>query len=92
MPNSPSAKKSMRKAAARRERNRAARSALRNVVKKFRTAAAGTDAAATETAFRLAVKKLDQAAASNLIHKNTAARTKSRLARHLKKDKPAATA
>ena len=53
----------MRKAAARRERNRAARSALRNVVKKFRTAAAGTDASATETAYRLAVKKLDQAAA-----------------------------
>ena len=44
-----------------------------------------TDAAAAETAFRLAVKKLDQAAAHHLIHKNVAARTKSRLSRLLKK-------
>jgi len=89
MPNSPSAKKSMRKAEVRRLRNRSDRSALKNVLKKCRVAAAGTDAEAAQTAFRQAVKKLDQAAAHNLIHKNTAARTKSRLARLLKK--PAAT-
>jgi small subunit ribosomal protein S20 len=85
MPNSPSAKKSMRKSEVRRERNRSARSALRTVIKKFRAAATGSDPAAAETAFRLTVKKLDQAAASNLIHKNAAARTKSRLSRLLKK-------
>jgi small subunit ribosomal protein S20 len=85
MPNSPSAKKSMRKANARRDRNRAARSALRTVLKKFHTTVAGSDAAAAESAFRLVVKKLDQAAAKHLIHKNAAARTKSRLSRHLKK-------
>jgi small subunit ribosomal protein S20 len=83
MPNSPSAKKSMRKAEVRRERNRSDRSALRTVLKRCRAAAAGTDATAAETAFRLAVKKLDQAAANHLIHKNTAARTKSRLSRLL---------
>jgi small subunit ribosomal protein S20 len=89
MPNSASAKKSMRKAAVRRERNRSDRSALRTVLKKFRTVAAGDDHAAAETAFRLAVKALDQAAASHLIHKNVASRTKSRLSKLLKK--PAAT-
>ncbi len=82
----------MRKAEVRRERNRAARSALRTVLKKFRTLASGTDAAAAEAAFRLAVKKLDQAAASHLIHKNAAARTKSRLSRLLKKPQSPTTA
>jgi len=79
----------MRKAEVRRERNRSSRTALRNVLKKFRVAAAGDDLAATKEAYRLAVKKLDQAAAHNLIHKNVAARTKSRLSKLIKK--PAAT-
>jgi small subunit ribosomal protein S20 len=90
MPNSASAKKSMRKSAVRRERNRSSRTALRTVLKRCRAAAAGEDPAAAEAAFRMAVKTLDQAAASHLIHKNLAARTKSRLSRLLKK-KPAAT-
>jgi small subunit ribosomal protein S20 len=89
MPNSPSAKKSMRKAEVRRERNRSSRTALRTVLKKFRVAAAGDDLAAAQEAYRLAVKKLDQAAAHHLIHKNVAARTKSRLSKLIKK--PAAT-
>jgi small subunit ribosomal protein S20 len=85
MPNSASAKKSMRKSEVRRLRNRSDRSALRTVLKKYRTVAAGDDLAAAEAAFRLAVKSLDQAAAHHLIHKNVAARTKSRLSRLLKK-------
>lgn len=75
----------MRKSEIRRLRNRSDRSALRTVLKKYRTIAAGDDLAAAETAFRLAVKALDQAAAHHLIHKNVAARTKSRLSRLLKK-------
>lgn len=59
-------------------------------MKKARAAAAGTDAAAAAEAVKLASKKLDQSAASHLIHKNAAARLKSRLARLLKKS--AATA
>ena len=39
---------------------------------------------AAQSAFRLAVKSLDQAAAKNLIHKNAAARTKSRLSKLFK--------
>jgi small subunit ribosomal protein S20 len=75
----------MRKAAVRRERNRSNRSALRTVMKKARAAAAGTDATAAAEAIRLASKKLDQSAASHLIHKNAAARLKSRLVRLHKK-------
>ena len=81
MPNSAAAKKSLRQSEKRRAVNRIDRSALRTVIKKVRIAAAGDDKEATDAAFRLAVKKLDQAAAKNLIHKNKAARSKSRLAR-----------
>lgn len=82
MPNSANAKKALRKSQARRLRNRSQRSALRTTIKKFRAiAAAGDDPQAAETAFRTAVKKLDQAAAKGLIHKNAAARTKSRLSK-----------
>lgn len=81
MPNSRNAKKELRKSRSRRLRNRMQRSALRTVVKKVRTAAATDDREAAESAFRTAAKTLDQAAAKNLIHRNTAARTKSRLAK-----------
>lgn len=85
MPNTTSAKKALRQNEARRLRNRSQRSALRTAIKKFRAAATdGTDPEATESAFRTAVKKLDQAAAKHLLHKNTAARIKSRLS-HFKK-------
>jgi small subunit ribosomal protein S20 len=84
MPNSVSAKKSLRQSQTRRLRNRSQRTSLRNVLKRCRIAAVGDDAEAAQSAFRLAVKSLDQAAAKNLIHKNAAARTKSRLSKLLK--------
>lgn len=83
MPNTKSAKKELRKSGKRRLQNRSQRSTLRTSIKKFRLAAQGDDAQATQAAFRLAVKRLDQAAAKGLIHKNAAARTKSRLSKHL---------
>ncbi len=85
MPNSPSAKKALRQSLARRDRNRAQRSALRTTIKKVRKAAEAGDEALANDAFRAAVKKLDQSAAKDLIHKNAAARTKSRLSALLKK-------
>jgi small subunit ribosomal protein S20 len=85
MPNTPSAKKALRQNEKRRLQNRSQRSALRTAVKKVRVAAEGTDAGAAQEAYRLATKKLDQAAAKNLIHKNAASRTKSRLAKLLVK-------
>lgn len=80
MPNTSSAKKSMRQNEKRRLANRSQRSTLRTVLKRCRMAATSDNAEEREQALRTAVKKLDQAAAKNLLHKNTAARTKSRLA------------
>ncbi len=85
MPNTSSAKKELRKSHKRRLLNRAQRSNLRTVIKKFQTVVAGDDPAAAETALRQAAKQLDKAAAKNLIHKNKAARTKSRLTKSLAK-------
>jgi small subunit ribosomal protein S20 len=63
-----------------RLRNKAVRSELKTRVKSA-LGAAGTDDAVE--AQRLAVKRLDKAAAKGVIHKNAAARRKSRLAKRL---------
>jgi small subunit ribosomal protein S20 len=75
VPNIQSAKKNMRKTRAATVRNRAQRSALRTALKK----AKGPEASADE---RLrAVQLLDRAARKGLVHRNAAARQKSRLAK-----------
>jgi len=79
MPNTESAKRASRAAEHRRVRNKSQRSALKTLLKKTRTTVAAGEAAATQTILVVAVKKLDQAAAKHLIHKNKASRTKSRL-------------
>lgn len=84
MPNTAAAKKALRQNAKRRLQNRSQRTALRTALKKARAAAEGTDAAAAQDAIQALTKRLDQAAAKNIIHKNAAARTKSRLARLVK--------
>ncbi len=81
MPNSKSAKKALRKSESRRLRNRMQMSTLRTAVKRCRVAAASDDSAAAAAEFSKAAKILDKAAAKNLIHKNKAARTKSRLSK-----------
>lgn len=81
MPNTKNAKKALRQSLVRRLRNRSQRTSLRNAVKAARAAAVAGDRDAAQTAFRFATKKLDQAAAKNLIHKNKAARLKSRLSK-----------
>jgi small subunit ribosomal protein S20 len=82
VPKIKSAKKAMRQARSRTVRNRAQRSELRTAVKHVR-AAASADAAAK--AYIIAARLLDRAARKGLIHKNNAARHKSRLAAMLKK-------
>jgi small subunit ribosomal protein S20 len=84
MPNSPQAKKRQRTNEERRIRNRSVKSAVKTQVKKVTTAVTAGNVADGETEFRLAVKKLDKAAAKGIIHKNAAARTKSRLSARLK--------
>ncbi len=75
MPRIASAKKNMRKAKAATARNRAQRSALRTALK---TAKAASSSPAEK---KKAEQLLDRAARKGLIHKNTAARHKSKLAK-----------
>jgi small subunit ribosomal protein S20 len=77
------AKKSHRQSLKARERNRAARSAIKTALKAARAAAADPKAAAA--ALALATARLDKAAKRGTIHKNKAARTKSRLAKAMRK-------
>ncbi len=67
----------------RRQRNKSARSTLRTYVKRFLDAAESGDAEAADTAYRTATRAFDKAAAKGIIHKNTAANRKSRLAKRL---------
>jgi len=75
VPNIASAKKNMRKTRAATVRNRAQRSALRTALKKAITP--GSSSADRHAAVQL----LDRAARKGLIHRNSAARHKSRLAK-----------
>jgi small subunit ribosomal protein S20 len=90
MPNTKSAKKRLRQSLERRARNRAVKSSLKTHIKKVLTAVEGGDVAATGDEFRTAAKKLDQAAAKGVIHRNKAARLKSRLSARLKAAKQTA--
>ena len=80
MPNIKSAKKRVKVIAVKTARNKANRSALRTEVKKA-NAALETGVETKEEILRIAMKKIDQAAAKGLLHKNTAARRKSALAK-----------
>ncbi len=78
MPRLKSSKKAMRKSAAAQDRNRARRSQLRTALKKVRVAETPELAKA---AYVEASRLLDRAGRKNLVHRNTADRTKSRLAK-----------
>jgi small subunit ribosomal protein S20 len=82
-----SAKKRHRQSLERRERNRSTKSALKTYLKRVREAAKAGDLEKAETEARLAARKLDLAASKKIIHKNAAARTKSRLSSFLKASK-----
>jgi len=64
-----------------RLRNKAVKSELKTVVKRFRTTAAAGDDAATQAALKEATRLLDKAASKGVIHKNQAANRKSAMAR-----------
>ena len=67
----------------RRARNKSTRSELKTNIKKYLETVQSGDAEASNASFRDISKALDQAAAKGVIHKNTAANKKSRLARKL---------
>ena len=92
MPNTKSAKKRLRQNEVRRERNRAAKSQLRSQLRKVREAVKAGDVAKAEAEYVAAARRLDRAGSRNLIHRNTAARTKSRLQKLIKSAKGIAPA
>ena len=80
MPNIKSARKRVKVIATRTARNQALRSALRTEIKKAKIAIE-TNAEDKELQVRKAIKKIDQAVAKGILHKNNAARKKSALAK-----------
>ena len=82
MPNIKSAKKRVKVIATKTEQNKMIKSNLKTTVKKAYEAIENNDANKAE-AVSLAMKKIDQAAAKGIMHKNTAARSKSALAKRL---------
>lgn len=81
VPNIKSAKKRVLVSASKTARNKAVKSNLKTTIKKAEVAIAeGGD---SQEAIRLAIKRIDQAQAKGILHKNTAARRKSKLVRKL---------
>ena len=83
MPNTESAKKRVRQSAKNKPRNLWRKRRIKADVDGFLKAIASGDAAAAEAEMRKAARTLDKIAATGTIHKNTAARRKSRMAARL---------
>jgi small subunit ribosomal protein S20 len=85
MPNNASAEKRMRQEQKRRAHNRSVKSLVKTQVTKARVSISSTtvNAEDAEAAVRAAVSELDRAAKKGVIHKNNAARRKSRLMKQL---------
>jgi small subunit ribosomal protein S20 len=78
-----SAKKRIRQNAKKRTINRARKSQVKTQIKHFEEALSGGDTESAKEQYRLIVSKLDKTAATSTMHKKTAARKKSRLAKKL---------
>lgn len=87
MANLKSSKKDLRRSSKRREKNQSAKSALKTHIKKVRVAILAADPAVTATTLATAVSSLDKAVQLGVIHKNQAARRKSRIAKAAAKPK-----
>ncbi len=85
MAHSISAKKRARQNTRRNVINRARKSRIKTQVKKLEQALVSGDAAAAKQQYLQMVKKLDKIAATSSMHKKTAARKKSRMAKRLRK-------
>jgi small subunit ribosomal protein S20 len=79
MPNIKSAEKRVKITAKRRLRNASAKSALRTSIKKFEVALATHDAEKAQAALKSAIRTIDKAVTKGILHRNAAARKKSRL-------------
>ena len=85
MPNNAAAEKRMRQEQKRRAHNRSVKSEVRTEITKARQAitSPATSAEAATEAVRVAASELDRAAKKGVLHKNNAARRKSRLMKQL---------
>ncbi|PIE23585.1 MAG: 30S ribosomal protein S20 [Planctomycetota bacterium] len=84
MPNTKSAEKRLRTDARRRLTNQMKKSMMRTYVRKLNEAVTAGDKATAESLLPICYKRIDKAAKANCIHRNTAARKKSLLARRVK--------
>jgi small subunit ribosomal protein S20 len=84
MANTAQARKRARQAVERRSHNMSLRSELRTAIKKVRKAVATGDKAAAQTVFKESQCVIDSIADKRIIHKNAAARHKSRLSAAIK--------
>ena len=84
MANTAHAEKRARQAQAQRIHNMSLRSTLRTAIKKVRKAVTAGDKTVAQQVFRSATATIDRIADKKIIHKNAAARTKSRLSAAIK--------
>lgn len=84
MANSLSARKRARQAEKHRLRNTSQRSHMRTTIKKVLAAIKSDDKSAAETAYKAAVPAIDRSVSKGLMHRNKAARHKSRLNNHIR--------
>ena len=85
MPNHKSAEKRVRQNEKRRAVNRSNRSDLRTQIKKLRSALTASDKTQSQELLTPTVSAIDKAVNKGILHKNTAARYKSRLSTHVAK-------
>ena len=85
MASSLQAKKRARQNVKNNTANRARKSRVKTQIKHFETALESGDVGAATEQLRLVTKKLDKAASTSTMHKKTASRKKSRLAKQLNK-------
>ena len=83
MPNIKSAKKRVLVIEKKTLENRMVKSAIKTELKKFEVAVSEGNKASAQELYNFCVKKLDQAAAKGVYHKNTISRKKSQLAKAL---------
>ena len=85
MPNIKSAKKRVKVISVKTLQNKMFKSQLKTTIKKFTSAVEAGNKAEAEVAYKAAVKKVDQAVAHGILHKNNAAHKKSQFTLMLNK-------
>jgi small subunit ribosomal protein S20 len=85
MANIRSSKKDVRRTTTRTQRNRITKGRIRSLRKKVIAALKAGDSKVSQAAYNEFASAADKAAKTNVLHKNTASRLKSRVAAHFKK-------